>query len=224
MCIDLFHVLRSYSGYYGNCYVGRQRKFVMPTTCAVFGCHNRQTKKIKRSFYRIPRDSDRRRRWLAFIGRRNEDGSPWEPGTGDRVCSDHFLSKKKSDLSTNPDYIPSVRSAQDVPCVNEGAVARFERLERRHSTQQANEKEKKLQTDELHRNVQIVNHDHTYCSNKSNSPTQPALVVTETERQHDDTKKVYSTGIPCEVGKLVNKLRYVCMYKLHVHCRMSDGL
>ena len=81
--IDLFHVLQSYSGYYGNCYVGRQRKFVMPTTCAVFGCHNRQTKKIKRSFYRIPRDSDHRRRWLAFIGRRNKDSSPWEPGTGD---------------------------------------------------------------------------------------------------------------------------------------------
>ena len=209
---------------HGNCYIGRQRKFVMPTTCAVFGCHNHQTKKIKRSFYRTPRDSDRRRRWLAFIGRRNEDGSPWKPGTGDQVCSNHFLLKKKSDLSTNLDYIPSVRSAQDVPYVNEDAVARFERLKCRHSTQQANEKEKKLQMDELHRNVQIVNHHHTYCSNKSNSPMQPALVVTETEWQHDDTKKVYSTGIPCEVGKLVNKLRYVCMYKLHVHCRMSDGL
>ena len=111
----------------------------MPTTCAVFGCHNRQTRRIKRSFYRIPRDFDHRRRWLAFIGRRNEDGSPWEPGTGDQVCSDHFLSKKKLDLSTNPDYIPSVRSTQDSPRVNEGAV---ERIERRHSTQQANEKEK----------------------------------------------------------------------------------
>ena len=97
-----------------------------------------------------------------FIGRRNEDGSPWEPGTGDRVCSDHFLSKKKSDLSTNPDYIPSVRSTQDSPRVNEGAVACFECIKRRHSTQQANEKEKKLQKDELHHNVQVVNHDHTY--------------------------------------------------------------
>ena len=195
----------------------------MPTTCAVFSCHNRQTRRTKRSFYRIPRDFDRRRRWLAFIGRRNEDGSPWEPGTGDRVCFDHFLSKKKSDLSTNPDYIPSVKSTQDSPCVNEGAVARFKRIERRHSTQQANEKEKRLQKDELHRNVQVVNHDHTYCLNLGSSKSnRPAVVVTK--REHDETKKVYSPGIPCEVGKFVNKHRYVAMYKLHAHCRMPDGL
>ena len=211
---------RSYSGYYGNCYVGRQRK-IMPTTCAVFGCHNRQTRGIKRSFYRIPRDCDRRRRWLAFIGRRNEDGSPWEPGTGDRVCSDHFLLKKKSNLSTNPDYVPSVRCTQDAPRMNGGAVARFERLERRHGTLQANEKVRKLQDDELHRNIQLVNHDHTYCSSKRNNLTQPALVVVETKQEYGDARKGYSPSIPCEVGKFVNTL---CMYKLHAYCRMPDGL
>ena len=181
----------------------------MPTTCAVFGCHNRQTKKIKRSFYRIPKDSDCRRRWLAFIGRKNEDGSSWKPERGDRVCSDHFLSKQKSDLPTNPDYVPSIRAVQDIPCVNEGAVARFERLKHHHSTQQANEKEKSLQANELYRNIQVVNHDHTYCSNKNSDPTQPvaALVVTETEWQKDSVKNVCPTAavILCEAGKLVNK-------------------
>ena len=87
-------------------------------------------------------------------------------------------------MPTNLDYIPSVpslvRSAQDDPCVNEGAVAHFEHLKGCHRTQQVNEKEK-LQADELHRNIQVVNHDHTYCSNKSNSPMQTALFVTETE-------------------------------------------
>lgn len=81
-----------------------------------------------------------------FIGRRNEDGLPWEPGTGDLVCSDYFLSKKKLNLFTNPDYIPSVWSTQDVPHVNEGAVARFE-----HST--SRREGEKLKKNKLHRNV-----------------------------------------------------------------------
>ena len=80
----------------------------MPTTCAVIGCYNRQRKGVYRGFYRIPKEPGRRRRWLAFINRRNEDGKPWIPGNGDRVCSDHFISRKKSDIPTNPDYIPSV--------------------------------------------------------------------------------------------------------------------
>ena len=31
-----------------------------------------------------------------------------QPGEGDRVCSEHFISKKKADLPNNPDYVPSV--------------------------------------------------------------------------------------------------------------------
>ena len=85
---------------------------MMPTTWAVFGCHNRQTKMIKRSFYRFPKEQDRRRRWLAFIGRKNQDGLFWKPGTGDRICSDHFISKMKSDVPNNLDYVPSVHAVQ----------------------------------------------------------------------------------------------------------------
>ena len=80
----------------------------MPTTCVVFGCHNRQRKGIHRSFYQIPKEPERRCHWLAFISRRNEDRSAWEPGKGDHVCSDHFISRKKSDLLTSPDYVPSI--------------------------------------------------------------------------------------------------------------------
>ena len=162
---------------------------------------------------------------MAFIGKKNQDGSFWEPGTGDRVCSDHFISKAKSDVPNDPEYVPSVQVVQDLgrdqakPChdqanhlwVNNDAIARFERIKHRHSMQQANEKDRRLQADELHRDLQIVNHDHTYCSNKNN-PTQPALVVTETEWQKEGMKKVYSTGIPCEVGKLVNNTS-ICTYK-----------
>ena len=169
---------------------------------------------------------------LAFISRRNENGLPWEPETGDQVCSDHFVSKKKSDLPTDPNCTPSVpavrvvkglelgqKTSQEKPGsekpnhhqVNKDAVAHSERLKRRHSIQQASKKDRKLQTDELHRNRRAINHDHTYCSKMSSNPTsnltQPALAVSITECQQDGIKKVYSSGIPCEVGKLVNEHR-----------------
>ena len=113
--------------------------------------HNRQTRRINQRFYRISRDFNRQRQWLVFIRRKGEDGLPWEPKTGDTVCSDHFLLKKKSNLSTNSEYVPSVRSTQDFPHMNEGAVACFKHLESCHSTQKANKKVKKLQHDKQDR-------------------------------------------------------------------------
>jgi len=87
----------------------------MPTTCAVVSGHNRQSKHSRRSFYRFPKkekDKDRRRLWLAFVSRKNPDGSPWQPGKGDRICSDHFISRKKSDIQNSPDYVPSVKAKE----------------------------------------------------------------------------------------------------------------
>ena len=80
----------------------------MPTTCCVVGCYNRHSKKSIYSFYQFPADPDRRHRWVSFVSRRNADGTLWKPGEGDRVCSEHFTSKKKSDLPGNPNYVPSV--------------------------------------------------------------------------------------------------------------------
>jgi len=71
----------------------------MPTTCAIVGRKTRQSKGIPCSFYRIPPEPECRYHWLAFINRKNEDRIPWRPGTGDRVCSDNFISGKKSDVS-----------------------------------------------------------------------------------------------------------------------------
>ena len=47
--------------------------------------------------------------WLAFVLKKNCDGSPWRPEEGDRVCSDHFISGKKSDSATSPDFVPSIK-------------------------------------------------------------------------------------------------------------------
>ena len=82
----------------------------MPTTCAVVGCHNRHSKQCGLQFYRFPTDKDLHCLWIAFISRRNPDGSTWQPGSGDRVCSDHFISRKKSDLPGSPDFVPSIQT------------------------------------------------------------------------------------------------------------------
>ena len=87
----------------------------MPTTCAVVNCHNRYNKGCKISFYRFPLDKDCHQRWLAFVTCQKDDGSPWQPGDGERICSDHFILKQKSDIPTNPDYVPSIQS----PCSSE---------------------------------------------------------------------------------------------------------
>ena len=82
----------------------------MPTICVVVGCHNRHSKQCGLQFYRFPTDKDCRQLWIAFVSRRNPDGSAWQPGSGDRVCSDHFVSRKKSDLPGLPDFVPSIQT------------------------------------------------------------------------------------------------------------------
>ena len=56
-------------------------------------------------------------------------------GDGDRICSDHFILKQKSDIPINPNYVLSIQS----PCSSESPsqmqerdqLSRFERSQRR---------------------------------------------------------------------------------------------
>ena len=96
----------------------------MPTTCAVFVCYNCQCKGVYQGFYRIRKEPECQCCWLAFINQRSKDGKPWIPGNDDYVCSDHFISRLKSNIPTNPDYIPSVLVAEERRA--DLACARFE--------------------------------------------------------------------------------------------------
>ena len=44
-------------------------------------------------------------KWITFVVCRNADGLPWQPRDGDRI-SDHFVSKEKSDVPSDPNHMP----------------------------------------------------------------------------------------------------------------------
>ena len=112
--------------------------------CCVEGCHNNLNvhgpQGIK--FYRFPsaaREADRRNKMVYNVGRMNADRSPWSPNDNSRLCSKHFISGSKSNIPTNPDFIPTV----DMPGVKAKTtsdVARYDRAKARaHRTDQVNE-------------------------------------------------------------------------------------
>ena len=102
--INLFQVTQKLRKNIRYRHIGRQRSR-MPTTCAVVKCYNRHRKGSRISFYRFPKEPDLRRQWVAFVSRRNLDGSSWEPGEGDHICSQHFVTERKSETPSDPDYV-----------------------------------------------------------------------------------------------------------------------
>ena len=184
----------------------------MPTTCIVVNCHNRQHKGCNISFYRFPVDQDRRQRWVAFVSRQNEDGSPWQPGDGDRICSDHFILKKKSDIPNNPDYVPSIQS----PCSSEGPervpekdqFSRFERSQRRSRMLADQQESQQLQiiNDSIAYTIaqKAFQHDHKwYC--KGSSSHGASYEVSEVSMSPGQScsynEAIEEMTIPVEVGK-----------------------
>ncbi|CAN9497503.1 unnamed protein product [Ophioblennius macclurei] len=78
----------------------------MVHTCVVSGCRNRRTPGTRLSFYRFPRDPQRKQRWIAAV---NREG--WTPNDGSRLCSTHFISGKQVKNPRSADYVPSVFTA-----------------------------------------------------------------------------------------------------------------
>lgn len=90
----------------------------MVHTCVVAGCRNRRTPGTTLSFYRFPRDPERKQRWIAAV---NREG--WVPNEGSRLCSTHFISGKQVKNPRSPDYVPSVfTSAPLSPNMKEASV------------------------------------------------------------------------------------------------------
>ncbi|XP_047242653.1 uncharacterized protein LOC124881164 [Girardinichthys multiradiatus] len=74
----------------------------MPSVCCAVGCDNKKGDP-NISFYRLPKEEERRQRWLSAIRRAN-----WTPTASSRLCSAHFVSCAKSQNPLSPDYVPTI--------------------------------------------------------------------------------------------------------------------
>ncbi|XP_069108752.1 uncharacterized protein [Argopecten irradians] len=99
----------------------------MVVSCCVIGCTNRFDKNDPRSFFRVPKKPESRRKlWISAIKRDN-----WEPTDNDRVCYSHFITGSKSNDDSNPDYIPSVNMGYQSKGNKDQRFARYHRQELR---------------------------------------------------------------------------------------------
>lgn len=75
----------------------------MPKSCSVINCTNRFAKKNKIPFHTLPKEEERRLKWIAFINRKE--------GTLPAmvyVCGEHFITGKKSNDKNHPDFVPTI--------------------------------------------------------------------------------------------------------------------
>ena len=96
----------------------------MPKNCCAFGCSNVYRKGYGLQFYRFPVDSDRRRRWVAAIGRKD-----WTPTDYSCICSEHFATGVKSNHPLAPNCIPTLFKHISIPVKRslEGKAVDFDR-------------------------------------------------------------------------------------------------
>ncbi|XP_056007410.1 THAP domain-containing protein 11-like [Ostrea edulis] len=110
--------------------------------CCVHGCTANSSSNSDRNFFIIPKESNRRERWLRAINRAhvNEDGSVdqnklWAPTSGHNyVCSAHFVSGKKVNDPCHPDFVPSVFPQNEDSAFSKSSkkVERYKRTLKRH--------------------------------------------------------------------------------------------
>ena len=76
----------------------------MVKSCCAPGCQNRFKKDSNISFYRFPKDKDRRQAWVNSLKRK------LMPSLDNAyVCSEHFITKTKSSDKNHPDFfVPSI--------------------------------------------------------------------------------------------------------------------
>ena len=71
--------------------------------CCAPGCSSNRIKRPELQFYRIPKESLRRKLWLKRI--RREGFTPTE---NTRLCSVHFTGGRKSDVSSSAAFVPTI--------------------------------------------------------------------------------------------------------------------
>ena len=96
--------------------------------CCAVGCHNNEGNGDI-SFYRVIRKNKvQQEAWIQKIKRINEDGTPWVPTKGTKICGVHFHSGYISNEENNPDFAPSKFLTGHVKEKTETEVSRAKRV------------------------------------------------------------------------------------------------
>ena len=129
------------------------REIEMVKSCCVVDCHNLYKKKSDISFHRFHHKVNRRERWIAAVRREN-----WMPNksTCTWICSQHFVTGKKSNNPLAPNYIPSIFPCTASPIERklEGDVIRFERRQATKLKRLQGNKRKKVRAVATRRRLQ----------------------------------------------------------------------
>ena len=114
---------------------------VMVKNCCAVGCNNTYRKGSGIHFYRFPRDPERKAKWISAV-RRAEN---WTPTEYSWLCSEHFISGKKSNNPLAPNYIPTIFKHVSSPEKRrlDASFSTFERRQamKRKRTEQSEETE-----------------------------------------------------------------------------------
>ena len=95
----------------------------MVKNCCVVGCHNVYKKGSGIQFYRFPRDTEKRGKWISAVKR--ED---WIPNDNTWICSVHFVTGARSNNPLAPNYIPTIFPHTESPVKRklQNSAVRFE--------------------------------------------------------------------------------------------------
>lgn len=132
----------------------------MGKCCCAINCKNRFNKYSQISFYRLPKCQEKRRKWIAAIGRLN-----WNPTSETWLCSSHFVSGKKSNDPLHPDYVPSIfsfTSATEYHLAfnNVEQYVRSQKLRELNNTASYNTTSyKTVESSQLHQNTEVLPSD-----------------------------------------------------------------
>ena len=96
--------------------------------CCAVNCHNNEGMPGI-SFYRVIRKNKiQQEKWIQKIKRINEDGTPWRPTKGTKLCGAHFISGNISNEPSNPDFVPTKFPTGHVKEKTETEVSRAKRV------------------------------------------------------------------------------------------------
>ena len=116
----------------------------MVVSCCVTGRSKRFDKEDSFDFHIFSKTEPRTTLWKNAFRRKDPiTGGDWEPPSHPSLCTQHFISGRKSDDPNHPDYVPSINLGYDNTSSSSSSAAmdRYDRAARRSNAREQEEEE-----------------------------------------------------------------------------------